>query len=187
MAAPQRRRYDMRRIGKKLGAVLAASAIALSVLVVSAPAAQAIHRETQCVAVDSSNGERQFPWCVTININDSNPNLVEALSFSGPATGSGDDPWVRWEWVHLYKNGNVVMQTGSPSAWHRSGFTTADYSTNWFDLADMGANQCQPFYAVARITARWPNGYEVTDRLRSGTRWMGWRSELVPHIPNACD
>ena len=134
--------------------VFALTLALIAVLTMASPA-QAAHVGKRTYYYSFSGMTVYFQ--VMVNTSDIGPK-IEALADSGLWTITGEpDPDIRYDWVHLYKNGNVVATTGSGSGWMNIG---AAYSTNWEDWTCASTANWR---AVARYQIRWHNGANPPD------------------------
>jgi hypothetical protein len=143
--------------------VVATLALFISLMVLSpAQAVQVQPRQHHGTVCKSIYGN-QYPFpqlaqaCITTNTRDIQLGNVQALGFVDWETNGSTE--VRWDWMHLYRNGNVVEQSGDsgwgPAVTHLG--VWADYNTDWNNQIPTGAE----FRSVHRI--RFRTNFQISD------------------------
>ena len=136
----------------------------LTLMTLMASPAKAEHFGKRCDDVGLWRGGQYrsiADMCVMVNKRDFDFGKVEALADVGnedPGAYWGTIEW-RWDWVHIYKDGNFVEGVG-PTGWMTG--SNDSFSTDWIQCGNF---QSHTFRAVARYQMRaFKNGdFEVTD------------------------
>ena len=132
--------------------IIAATLSLLVGVVLLASPAEAAHRGLR-IYEHSWNGVTVH---VKIIVNQSDvqigkfEGLADAYEFTNPDVGA--DPDIRYDWIHLRKDGVLVAQTSSASGWMD---LNTSYSTPWYD------SLCQNdprFQTTARYQIRYNHG-----------------------------
>ena len=155
----------MKRFKKMLA--LGAAAALLTVLLGS-PAQAAHHGKNRYWY---SYGQSEAYVDVMVNTSDFHPK-IEALSDSGSITISVAEPDIRYDWVHLYKNGNYVD-------------LSQDFSTGWQDIGT-SASTGWMFWSCGS-TATWRAVAKFQIRFNNGSGALtAWQTKDSDTVSNWC-
>jgi hypothetical protein len=142
--------------------VVATLALFISLMVLSPANAVQVqprqHHGTVCQKIYGN--EYPFPQladvCITTNTSDIQ-SRIQALGWVTWETN--EDIEVRWDWMHLRKNGDVVQQTGGES-WRQARLHTGewqDHQTDWQFVARDG----DVFRSIHRV--RFRSNFQISD------------------------
>jgi hypothetical protein len=95
--------------------------------------------------------------CITTNTKDIQWGDVQALAWVTWETNSNIE--VKWDWIHLYRNGDIEEQNGSTS-WADARLHTGewnDYQTPW----DLGGANGDVYRSVHRV--RFRSNFQISD------------------------
>ena len=143
--------------------VVATLALFIGLLAIPAQAVQVGPRQHHgTVCKDIYGNQPPFPQlataCITTNTRDIQQGNVQALGFVTWVTNNSTD--VRWDWLHLYRNGNVVEQSGD-SGWGPARSLLgawADFNTDWH--RDLSGNNAT-YRSVHRVKFR--TNFQISD------------------------